>query len=108
MQYTYDRQNKSVLFCCQNNFYVEQTGVLRPRLFRGRDAPFGTIKAQTLSNQVELVLVFIIMRWSRSDGAPFGILHPNRKVSAVHLVIMIRLSRLEMQRIFRVTNQNES
>lgn len=71
-------------------------------------APFGTIKAQTLSNQVELVLVFIIMRWSRSDGAPFGILHPNRKVSAVHLVIMIRLSRLEMQRIFRVTNQNES
>ena len=43
-QYTYDRQtdrqNKSVLFCCQNNFYVEQTGALRPRLFRGRDAPF--------------------------------------------------------------------
>ena len=28
-------------------------------------ARFGTIKAQTLSNQVELVLVFIIIRWSR-------------------------------------------
>ena len=78
-----------------------------PKAFRN-ERLFGTIKAQTLSNQVELVLVFIIMRWSRSDGAPFGILHPNRKVSAVHLVIMIRLSRLEMQRIFRVTNQNES
>ena len=71
-------------------------------------ARFGTIKAQTLSNQVELVLVFIIIRWSRFDGSPLGILHPNKKVSTIRLVIMIRLSRLEMQRIFRVTNQNES
>ena len=34
-------------------------------------ARFGTIKAQTLSNQVELVLVFIIMRWRRSDERIF-------------------------------------
>ena len=40
---------------------------------------FGTIKAQTLSNQVELVLVFIIIRWSRFDGSPLGILRPNKK-----------------------------
>ena len=60
-------------------------------------ARFGTIKAQTLSNQVELVLVFIIIRWSRFDGSPLGILRPNKKVSTIRLVIMIRLSRLEMQ-----------
>ena len=28
---------------------------------------FGTIKAQTLSNQIGVVLVFIIMRWIRPD-----------------------------------------
>ena len=54
-------------------------------------------KAQTLSNQVELVLVFIIIRRSRFDSSPLGILHPNKKVSTIRLVIMIRLSRLEMQ-----------
>ena len=42
----------------------------RMRALRVRRKPhtvFGTIKAQSLSNQAELVLVFIIMRWSRSD-----------------------------------------
>ena len=50
-QYTYDRQadrqtdrqtdRQSLSFCVvQNNIYIEQTGVLRPRFFRGRDAPF--------------------------------------------------------------------
>ena len=54
----------------------------RMRALRVRRKPhtvFGTIKAQTLSNQVELVLVFIIIRWSRFDGSPLGILRPNKK-----------------------------
>ena len=59
---------------------------------------FGTIKAQTLSNQIGVVLVFIIMRWIRPDEVAFRVMHPENKVSAAHLVIMIRLSRLEMQR----------
>ena len=46
---------------------------------RAGSVRFGTIKAQTLSNQVELVLVFIIIRWSRFDGSPLGILRPNKK-----------------------------
>ena len=57
---------------------------------------FGTIKAQTLSNQIGVVLVFIIMRWIRPDEVAFRVMHPEIKVSAAHLVIMIRLSRLEM------------
>ena len=51
----------------------------RMRALRVRRKPhtvFGIIKAQALSNQIELVLVFIIMRWSRSDERLFGILHP--------------------------------
>ena len=59
---------------------------------------FGTIKAQTLSNQIGVVLVFIIMRWIRPDEVAFRVMHPEIKVSAAHLVIMIRLSRLEMQK----------
>lgn len=40
---------------------------------------FGTIKAQTLSNQIGLVLVFIIMRWKRSDEGAFGLCTRNKK-----------------------------
>lgn len=39
----------------------------------------GTIKAQDLSNQVDLVLVFIIMRWEGSDEAYLGLLRPKQK-----------------------------
>lgn len=60
------------------------------------EAAFGTIKAQTLSNQIGVVLVFIIMRWIRPGEVAFRVTHPEIKVSAAHLVIMIRLSRLEM------------
>ena len=45
----------------------------------GRNAAFGTIKAQTLSNQIGVVLVFIIMRWIRSDEAAFGLCTRNKK-----------------------------
>ena len=51
----------------------------RMRDLRVRRKPhtvFGTIKAQALSNRIELVLVFIIMRWRRSDERFWGILHP--------------------------------
>ena len=42
-------------------------------------AYIGTIKAQTLSNQIGVVLVFIIMRWIRSDEAAFGLCTRNKK-----------------------------
>lgn len=45
----------------------------------GADAAFGTIKAQTLSKQIGVVLVFIIMRWIRSDEAAFGLCTRNKK-----------------------------
>ena len=41
---------------------------------------FGTIKAQTLSNQIGLVLVFIIMRWKRPDEVAFRVEYPENKV----------------------------
>ena len=49
-------------------------------------------------NQIGLVLVFIIMRWIRPGEVAFRVTHPEIKVSAAHLVIMIRLSRLEMHK----------
>lgn len=59
---------------------VQTFGILKPLAeVQAGSARFGTIKAQTLSNQVELVLVFIIIRWSRFDGSPLGILRPNKK-----------------------------
>ena len=51
----------------------------RMRALRVRRKPhtvFGTIKAQALSKQVELVLVFIIMRWRRSDERFWGFYTP--------------------------------
>ena len=51
----------------------------RMRALRVRRKPhtvFGTIKAQALSNRIELVLVFIIMRWRRSDERFWGFYTP--------------------------------
>ena len=81
---------------------MKPKGNAQERQLQSKEHPngysFGTIKAQTLSNQIGVVLVFIIMRWIRPDEVAFRVMHPEIKVSAAHLVIMIRLSRLEMQK----------